>query len=133
MKYLLDTNPCVRYLAGRSENIKRRFEREKTENNLSLCAPVKAELLAGAHKSARVEENLKSFHTFFEDLPSLPFDDEAAEHYGRIRSQLEKAGTPIGPMDTLIAAIALANDLTLVTHNLAEFNRISDLKTEDWE
>lgn len=64
---------------------------------------------------------------------SFPFDDEAAEVYGRIRADLEKLGTPIGPNDLLIAAIGLANDATVVTHNTREFSRIADLKLEDWE
>lgn len=115
MKYLLDTNVVVRFLTGRNSAVVARCEAEA--NNLSLCAPVKAELLAGAHKSARVEENLRVFDEFFTTLPSLDFDDNAAEHYSQIRSQLQKSGTPIGPMDLLIASIARANALISVTHN----------------
>jgi tRNA(fMet)-specific endonuclease VapC len=66
-------------------------------------------------------------------FPSLPFDDEAAEHYGRIRAELTTEGTPIGGNDFLIAAIALANGLTLVTHNTREFARVTGLTIEDWE
>lgn len=131
MKYLLDTNVCVRYLTGRSDNIKARFRSQKGQ--FALCAPVKAELLAGAYKSARVEENLRSFATFSNGIASLPFDDAAAEHYGQIRSQLQRAGTPIGPMDLLIVAIARANSLILVTHNTGEFSRVAGLGLEDWE
>ena len=64
---------------------------------------------------------------------SLPFDDAAAEVYGRIRAALEAAGTLIGPYDLQIAAIALANDLTLITHNIREFGRVAGLRIEDWE
>jgi tRNA(fMet)-specific endonuclease VapC len=63
----------------------------------------------------------------------LPFDDAAAEAYGRLRAELARRGTPIGPNDLMIAAIALAHDLTLVTHNTAEFSRVSGLRLEDWE
>ena len=70
---------------------------------------------------------------FLVPFVSLPFDDSAAEVYGRVRAQLEAAGTPIGPYDLQIAAIALANDLVLVTHNTQEFSRISGLRIVDWE
>jgi tRNA(fMet)-specific endonuclease VapC len=131
MKYLLDTNVCVRFLAGRSENIKAQLRLEK--GNYCLCAPVKTELLAGAHKSARVEENLRAFHIFFNGMPSLPFDDAAADHYGEIHAALQRVGTPIGPIDLLIASIARANSLVLVTHNTREFGRVADLNLADWE
>ena len=64
---------------------------------------------------------------------SLPFDDSAAEEYGRIRAHLANLGTPIGPNDLLIAAIALANKITLVSHNTAEFSRVPGLILEDWQ
>ncbi len=131
MKYLLDTNVVVRFLTRRSDSVVARFESEI--GNYCLCAPVKGELLAGARKSARVEENLRHFHEFFLTLPSLPFDDAAANHYGQIRATLEKSGTPIGPLDLLIAAIARANDLILVTHNTREFGRVTGLGLADWE
>ena len=70
---------------------------------------------------------------FVERFVSLAFDDKAAEIYGRIRAQLAVIGKPIGPNDLMIAAIALSNNLTLVTHNLAEFGRIDALKVGDWE
>jgi len=70
---------------------------------------------------------------FFDAFISLPFDDRSAAVYGDIRAKLERQGTPIGPNDLMIAAIALANDLILVTHNLREFERIDNLKYEDWE
>lgn len=131
MKYLLDTNVVVQFLTRRSESVVARFEIES--GDFCLCAPVKAELLFGAHNSARVEENLRYFNEFFQTLPSLSFDDAAAEQYGQIRAALQKAGTPIGPIDLLIAAIARANSLILVTHNSAEFQRVAGLELEDWE
>lgn len=66
-------------------------------------------------------------------MPHCHFDDKAAIEYGQIRAYLERQGTPVGPIDTLIAAIALANNLILVTHNTAEFSRVPGLKIEDWE
>jgi len=76
---------------------------------------------------------LEKVHKFIDRFVSLPFDDKASEKYGEIRSNLEKAGTPIGPNDLLIASIALVNNVTLVTHNTREFRRVKKLKTEDWE
>jgi len=132
MTYLLDTNSCIKYLNGTSENIKRRLE-SKQPQDIVICSIVKAELFYGAQKSAKLTENLEKVHKFIDHFVSLPFDDKASEKYGEIRSDLEKAGTPIGPNDLLIASIALANNVTLVTHNTREFKRVKGLKTEDWE
>ena len=132
MKYLLDTNTCIRYLNGMSEYVKRRIETLSSEE-IVVCAIVKAELFYGAQKSRYPERNLAKQRKFLEQFVSLPFDDQTAEVYGRIRSQLERAGTPIGPNDLLIAATALAYDVTLVTHNTREFARVTGLRYEDWE
>jgi tRNA(fMet)-specific endonuclease VapC len=101
--------------------------------DLSLCSAVKAELLYGAAKSNLAERTLARLKIFFDVFTSLPFDDRAAAAYGNIRAELEKHGTPIGPNVLMIAAIALANRLTLVTHNQREFGRVATLKLEDWE
>jgi tRNA(fMet)-specific endonuclease VapC len=132
MIYLLDANSCIKLLNGRSENIRRRLESERPED-IVLCSVVKAELLFGAFKSARRAENLDRLRPFFRRFVSLPFDDTAAETYGEIRAHLERAGTLIGPNDLLIAAIALSQDLTLVTNNTREFRRVERLHLEDWE
>ncbi len=87
----------------------------------------------GALKSGRPEENLERMQKFFEPFVSLPFDDKAAEVYGEIRTQLEKFGTPIGPNDLLIAAIAKANTTTLITNNIKEFKRVEGISLEDWD
>ena len=86
----------------------------------------------GAFRSQRREANLSLLRTLFAAFPSFPFDDAAAEEYGRLRAALAARGTPIGPNDMLIAAIALAHDLTLVTHNTREFGRVEGLRLEDW-
>ena len=132
MSYLLDTNTCIRYLNGQSENVRKQLE-SKLPEDIVLCSVVKAELFYGARKSAKPEENLQKVNRFLERFASLPFDDKASEEYGEIRSKLEKTGTPIGPNDLLIAAISLVNDVTLVTHNTKEFGRVEGLKIEDWE
>lgn len=132
MMYLLDTNTCIKYLNGRSEKIRQHLE-AKQPQNISLCSVVKAELFYGAMKSANPEKNLAKLQPFVSRFVSLLFDDSAAEAYGRIRAELEKGGTPIGPNDLLIAAIAMVNDVTLVTNNTREFSRVNGLKFEDWE
>jgi tRNA(fMet)-specific endonuclease VapC len=132
MTYLLDTNTCIKYLNGTSENIRDNLESRQPEE-ITVCSVVKGELLYGALKSAKPEGNLKKALKFLDRFLSLPFDDNAAKKYGEIRAKLEKAGTPIGPNDLLIAAIAVSNDTTLVTNNTREFRRIEGIKLEDWE
>jgi tRNA(fMet)-specific endonuclease VapC len=131
MSYLLDTNTCIYFLNQCSENLTRRL---KTANprELAVCAIVKAELHYGALKSARPAQNLAIQRDFLRRFRSFPFNDQAAKVYGQIRADLERIGTPIGPNDLCIAAIALANDLTLITHNIGEFSRVKELKFEDW-
>jgi tRNA(fMet)-specific endonuclease VapC len=132
MRYLLETNTCIRYLNQRSESIIRRLDNLSPED-VAVCSLVKAELFAGAGKSNVPEKTLAIQMAFLNRFTSLPFDDAGAVIYGPIRAKLEKAGTPIGSLDMLIAAIAIANNLILDTHNTAEFGHISDLKIEDWE
>ncbi len=100
---------------------------------IRLSAVVKAELLYGARRSSRTADNLRLLTHFFEPIVCLPFDDECAASYGLLRVELERVGTPIGPNDLMIAATALAHDLVLVTHNVAEFSRVAGLRFEDWE
>lgn len=132
MSYLLDTNTCIRYLNGQTENVKARLERLKPDE-IVLCSVVKAELLYGATKSTISERTFSRLNRFFSLFNSLAFDDRSAVVYGVIRADLERRGMPIGPNDLMIAAIALASDSTLVTHNTKEFGRIDNLKHEDWE
>ena len=132
MMYLLDTNVCVRYLNGRSVAIRRRLEAIDLEE-IAVCAIVKAELFYGAMRSNNPDQTLARQERFLRVFESLPFDDRAASISGRIRAQLAAAGTPIGPYDMQIAAIAIANNLTLVTHNVREFSRVEGLQIEDWE
>lgn len=132
MRYLLDTNACIRYLNDRDSSVARRL-RSVSPSDVVLCSVVKAELYFGAYRSSRRESNLALLDEFFGRFVSLPFDDEAAKAYGRIRAQLHAAGALIGPNDLLIAATVLANGLTLVTANTREFGRVEGLRFEDWE
>jgi len=101
--------------------------------DITVCSVVKAELFYGAYRSNDLQVTLARQQEFLNLFVSLPFDDEAALVYGEIRAQLAALGTPIGPNDFQIAAIALANKLILVTHNTREFSRVSGLQLEDWE
>ncbi|MBF0612422.1 MAG: type II toxin-antitoxin system VapC family toxin [Magnetococcales bacterium] len=130
MKYLLDTNTCIAFLKQRKSVVDRI---ELCSSPPVLCSIVKAELLYGCYKSNQRERNLALLIDFFSTLPSLPFDDRAAEYYGQLRAFLAHRGTPIGANDLLIAAIGLANELVLVTHNVGEFSRVPGLRLEDWE
>jgi tRNA(fMet)-specific endonuclease VapC len=132
MRYLLDTNTCIIYLKGRNLGLKRRVE-SLAIAEIVVCAVVKAELIYGAMKSADPAGNFALQQGFVRQFASLPFDDFAAVTFGTIRAALEYQGTPIGPYDLQIAAIALAHDLTLVTHNTREFGRVEGLRVEDWE
>ena len=132
MKYLLDSNTCIRHLNRRSQPIIRRLS-ELSAADIAVCSVVKAELYYGAAKSNNPVQTLATQQEFLRQFVSLPFDDTAAEIYGRERARLEQLGTPIGPNDLLIASIALANGLVLVTHNTPEFKRVSNLQMEDWE
>ena len=132
MVWVLDTNACIRVLNGTSDALVERM-RCTDPAHIALCSVVKAELLYGARKSSRRADNLRLLDRFFMPLTSLPFDDACADQYGVIRTELETAGTPIGPNDLMIAATALANDATLGTHNLQEFARVPGLRLEDWE
>ena len=132
MTHLLDSNACIRYLNGRSISIRNGLA-AMTPGEVCVCSVVKAEMFAGAMRSNDPARTRSKQQAFLGQFVSLPFDDAAAEVYAIIRAQLEAAGTPIGPYDLQIAAIALANGLTLVTHNTREFSRVSGLLQEDWE
>lgn len=132
MIYLVDTNTCIQYLTRRSSPIVDRLA-VLPGQDVVLCDVVKAELYYGAYRGTRLESNLALYQEFFSEFLRLPFDGNAAAVYGRIRAQLEALGTPIGPNDLQIAAIALAHNLILVTHNTREFSRVDELQIEDWE
>jgi tRNA(fMet)-specific endonuclease VapC len=131
MIYLPDTNTWIAYVNPGDSPVKAQF-RAHQPADIVFCAVVKAELLYGAYRSARREDNLRLLAILFQQFDSLPFDDAAADAYGRIRADLTRRGTPIGPNDLMIAAIALDHHLTLVTHNTREFARVEGLQLEDW-
>ena len=132
MIFLPDTNVWIRFLNPGENLVKDRFL-TADPSTIWLCAVVKAELFFGAMKSSRISENLALLDELFSDFESLSFDDDAAGKYGEIRSDLAWKGTPIGPNDLMIAAIASVHEAVLVTHNTREFSRVTGLTVEDWE
>ncbi len=132
MIYLLDTNSCIVYLNGRNLTLKSKLESHR-DSDIAVCSIVKSELFYGSQKSQNTLKSLGKQKKFLSRFASLPFDDKAGEIYGIIRADLERKGTPIGPYDLQIAAIAIANNLILITHNTREFSRINGLIYEDWE
>lgn len=132
MMWLLDTNTCIRYLNPQPSQVKEHLLLHPV-HQVVICDIVKSELYFGAHKSQRIEANLALLRQFFGGFRSLPFNDAAAQRCGELRALLAKRGTPIGPYDYQIAAIALVNRVTLVTHNTAEFGRVPGLLLADWE
>lgn len=128
--HLLDTNIWIAMANGEQPLLNRL--RLLRPSQIFCCSVVRAELTFGARKSHHVDRNLEAFGRLLRPFESMPFDDDAAAHYGLIRAVLERAGTPIGANDLLIAAIALTHDLALVTRNHREFARVPGLRTEEW-
>lgn len=131
MTYLFDTNVCIRLLNNTSVPLVSRLK-TVDPSEIVLCSVVLAELTFGAYRSARAADNLRLLQSFAAPYRSLAFNDSCVDSYGRIRSDLQRAGMPIDPNDLLIAAIAVANNLTLVTNNTDEFSRVVGLSIEDW-
>jgi tRNA(fMet)-specific endonuclease VapC len=131
MKYFLDTNICIYYLKGMYPKLK---DKLLSYNPDRIIIPVitKAELLYGAEKSQKKEENLKRIQQFLLPFHIQEFSDTETQAYATIRNTLEKEGNIIGPNDILIASIVLSNNGTLITKNIKEFTRIKGLKVKDW-
>ncbi len=130
MRYLLDTNTCIYALKQQGGVIDRLGEH--SPDDLAVSIVTVAELWFGARKSKRPESNRRRIDAFLKPLEVLPFDHAAAGVYAELRLALERMGRPIGERDLLIASIALARGLTVVTHNVSEFGRVPGLKVEDW-
>lgn len=131
MTYLLDTNTCVEVLRDGNRGVVTTFQ-SHSPAEMVIASIVRAELMYGALRSLQPAHNQQLVADFSAPLGDAFFDTDAADAYGRIRVDLERDGLPIGPNDTLVAAIALSRDLIVVTHNLSEFSRVDGLKVEDW-
>jgi tRNA(fMet)-specific endonuclease VapC len=131
MTYFFDTNICIYLLKGVFPELGKRVLAAQP-NRIKIPAMVAAELIYGAQKSERSAETMEKVKRFLKPLQIIPFDEEAAFFYGKVRASLEKAGNTIGFNDTIIAATVLAHNGTLVTNNSGEFSRISGLNLENW-
>jgi len=129
VNYLLDTNAVIALMKGHSGVLARL--RQRQPRDFAMPSIVAHELYFGAYKSRHAADNLRRVEALQFEI--LDFDPEDARRAGEVRAQLASAGTPIGPYDVLIAGQALARSLTLVTHNMREFQRVSGLSVEDWE
>ena len=130
MRFVLDTNTCIYALKLEGRVVERL--RDHSPDDLGVTIITVAELWFGAQKSARPAAARREMDGFLEPFEVLLFEREAAEAYARSRVALERMGRPIGERDLLIASIALARGLAVVTHNVSEFKRVPGLKTEDW-
>ena len=131
MKYLLDTNTCI-YIINRKPPSALAHIRSKQPVDVAISTVTIAELEYGVYRSRKTDQNRIALLEFLVPFTILDFDHDAAAVYGSIRALLESRGTPIGPMDLLIAAQALSQDLVLVTNNEREFRRFAGLNIENW-
>jgi len=131
MAWLLDSNVWISLLKQRDARLIARCAVTPNET-MFVCAPVRAELMHGARRYDDSEQRRAKVAALLSQFVSLPFDDLAADVYGRIRDELERERNVIGPFDMQIAAIALARNLTVVTNNVSEFRRVRELRVEDW-
>ncbi|HEU0186708.1 MAG TPA: type II toxin-antitoxin system VapC family toxin [Gallionellaceae bacterium] len=136
MSYMLDTDTCIYLITGREprkqQNILAKLESLEQGEIVHLSSIVVSELSYGAQKGRWKKTNMALLEQFLLDFRIAVFDEHAAHCCGAIRAALERKGKPIGPMDTLIAAHAVSLDVTLATHNVREFRRVSGLKVENW-
>lgn len=131
MTYMLDTNICIYAIKNKPEQVLEKLK-QNLSNGICISAITLAELQHGVEKSMNPEKNSMALLQFLSILDILPFDDLAAVEYGKICAYLQKHGTPIGTMDMLIAAHAKTENLIIVTNNVREFERVPDLKIENW-
>lgn len=131
MEYLLDTNICIYIIKKKPENVFRKF-RDIPFGSVGISSITLAELQYGVMKSSNPAKNQEALERFITPLQIFEFGFNQTKVYGKIRAELERRGTPIGPLDILIASHAVSLNLTLVTNNMREFKRIPDLQLENW-
>jgi tRNA(fMet)-specific endonuclease VapC len=128
--HMLDTNMCIYVMRNRPSELLERFDAAAAD--LCVSAVTLAELRFGAEKSINAARNHGAIDAFVARLPVLNFGPAAALHYGQLRAELTRAGTPCGPFDTQIGAHARSEGLTVVTNNRREFDRMPGLRVENW-
>ena len=131
MRYMLDTNICIYVIKHKLVTVFQKLQNINPED-VCISSVTYAELVHGVEKSAAVEKNRLALSMLLANMEILDFDVDAADCYGKIRAALEKKGTPIGPLDMMIAAHAQSLGYTVVTNNMKEFSRVSALQIENW-
>ncbi len=131
MNFLIDTNICIYIMNKRPPEVIQKFKNIEI-GQVGISSITVSELQYGVSKSKLREQNSKRLEEFLTPFQILPYDEDASKYYGEIRSQLESKGFIIGPLDLLIAAHALSQDLVLITNNEKEFKKIPLLKIENW-
>ncbi len=131
MRYMLDTNICIYTIKHKPEKVFRKLQ-EVDPSDVCISSVTYAELVHGVEKSAAVDRNRLALSMLLANIDILDFGVDAADCYGKIRATLEKKGTPIGPLDMMIAGHAKSLGYTVVTNNEKEFLRVDDLKIENW-
>jgi tRNA(fMet)-specific endonuclease VapC len=129
--WMLDTDICIALIKRQPRELIAKLKKHKP-GDVAISSITLAELHLGVSKSAQPEKNRAALDQFLLPLEVLTFDDTSAECYGHIRATLESAGTPIGPLDTLIASHALSVNATMVTNNVREFSRVRGLRVQNW-
>lgn len=131
MRFLLDTNMCIYLIKKMPPQVLEKFK-DYPVGEIGVSSITVAELQYGIEKSQRPAQNRRALRQFLIPLVIADFDEQAAHAYGKARTALEVQGTPIGALDTLIAAHALSLGVTLVTNNTREFSRVADLRLANW-
>ena len=131
MKYMLDTNICIFAIRNSNDNVLKKFH-DHLDDELYISSITLAELMYGVEKNRKPEQNRNALLQFLTLIDIKEFSEKAAIEYGKIRAFLENQGTPIGPLDTLLAAHAVSENMILVTHNTKEFLRVPELTVENW-
>ena len=131
MRYMLDTNICIYAIKHKPEQVFLKLQ-EHDPSEVCISSVTYAELVHGVEKSQSIEKNRVALALLLANIEIMDFDTSAAESYGKIRADLEKAGKPIGPLDMMIAGHAKSLEYTVVTNNTKEFMRVNGLKLENW-
>ncbi len=131
MKFMLDTNICIYIIKRKPLNVIKHFSQIEI-SQIGISSITLSELFYGVSKSSEPQKNQMALMQFIAPLEILPYDDEAAQYYGSLRTYLERQGSPIGSLDMLIAAHALSIACILITNNEKEFIRIPNLKIDNW-
>ena len=132
IRYLLDTNIVSYFVKGVSGSLVQRMQVGLGAQDIAISAITRAELRYGVGLMDKFDKRRRRIDLLLKELPALPWGDEAADEFGRLKASLRRNGTPVGDFDTQIAAHALAEDLILVTHNTRHFENVPGLKLEDW-